>query len=551
MALRSNGYDPDTPYIPDHKYQSPYKVDFKAMDYASVRQQRQHVLRKLRTDGGWDKLKRYYADGNVCAFIEDWLYTFDPRLASKKLPSTIPLILFPRQIEYVETLMDAYYNQQDVLVGKSRDMGVSVVTLAVMTYLWLFDPGFKGSVGSRKEDLVDKIGDTDSLLEKVRIYLRYLPPELLPYGYTERDCARRMNIVNPVTGAAIKGEGGRKMGRGGRSTMYLVDEAAFLEDPESVDAAISENTQCRVDISTPNGPANPFAMKWFYNESVKAFSFHWTQDPRKDQQWYEAKKKSLQDPRIVAQELDLDFDTSGEESVVRREWIDSSIALRRWLSDQGKLPDRKEYSPVAGADVGGGVAENTYIAVWGPIVGNLVAWVDGDTTQTALKLSRLAQQDGASRLKYDSIGVGRGVASTLKGLPVVSTGINVGNKATTTMWPDGRMAKDKFINIKSETWWTLRDRLQKTHFMWQWMNDPETGCEYDLDELLLLPDGDQKFLDQIAAPGYKVLEGGKIKIETKDELARRGISSPDRAEALIIALAPIRRPATFARAEGL
>ena len=113
------------------------------------------------------------------------------------------------------------------------------------------------------------------------------------------------------------------------------------------------------------------------------------------------------------------------------------------------------------------------------------------------------------------------------------------------MWPDGRRSKDKFRNLKAEIWWTLRDRLRKTHEHWCWLNDPTTGAQYNLDELLLLPDNDPDFLLQLTLPGYKILDTGKIAIESKDELARRGVKSPDRAEALIIALAPFRRPATF------
>lgn len=551
MSLRANGYDPNTPYTPNTKYVSPYAVDFKDMDYSAIFRKRAQKLQKIREDGAWDIVKRYYADGNACAFIEDWLVTYDPRLGARGLPTTVPLILFPRQVEYIEALEEAYAAGQDMVVGKSRDMGVSVVSLAWFTYKWLFSPGFKGSVGSRKEDLVDKIGSPDSLLEKVRIYLRYLPKELLPYGYKEREDARRLNIVNPVTGSSITGEAGDNIGRGGRSTAYLVDEAAFIDRPEAVDAALSQNCNMRIDVSTPNGPTNPFADKWFHNEAVRAFAFHWTQDPRKNREWYEKERKRLQDPRVIAQELDLDFDTSGEESTVRQEWVDSSVALRKYLQSRGELPDKSRYTPVAGADIGGGVAENTYIALYGPIVGDLVSWVDGDTTRTAEKLSRLAEQDKVSRLKFDSIGVGKGVASTLRRLPVVSSGINVGNSPTTNMWPDGRRAKDKFRNLKAEVWWTLRDRLRKTHEHWCWLNDPETGAQYDIDELLLLPDTDKDFLLQLTLPGYKTLDTGKIAIESKDELSRRGVKSPDRAEALIIALSPFRKPATFGNTSGM
>ena len=551
MALRPNGYDPDTPYVPNHKYQSPYSLDFKQPDYTEVFRARSAFLQRIRADKSWEVVKRFYADGNACAFIEDWLVTYDPRLAARGLPTTVPLILFDRQIEYIERLEENYATGTDMQVGKSRDMGVSVVSLAWLTYKWLFEEGFKASVGSRKEDLVDKIGDTDSLLEKVRIYLRYLPVELLPYGYKERSHARRLNIVNPVTGAAITGEGGDNIGRGGRSAVYLVDEAAFLERPDKIEAALSQNTNMRLDVSTPNGPAGPFADKWFNNELVDAFPFHWTQDPRKDREWYEKEKLRIRDPKTIAQELDLDFHTSGEESVIRAEWIDSSVALRRYLEDSGQLPERNRYTCIAGADIGGGVAENTYVAVWGPIVGDVVSWVDGDTTRTAQKLTKFAKQDGVTRLKYDSVGVGKGVAATLKRLPILSTGINVGNAATLTMWPDKRRARDKFRNIKAEVWWTIRDRLMRAHEHWCWLNDPDTGREHDIDSMLLLPGTDKLFLEQLAAPGYKRLETGKILIETKDEMARRGAPSPDRAEALVIALAPIRKPAVFSRATGL
>lgn len=551
MALRANGFDPSTPYVATHKYASPYAVDFHNPDYGALFRNRTELLQKIREERSWDMIKRYYADGNVCAFIEDWLVTYDPRLGARGLPTTVPLILFPRQIEYIETLEDAYTAGQDLVVGKSRDMGVSVVSLAWLSYCWLFRPGFKGSVGSRKEDLVDKIGSPDSLLEKVRIYLRYLPHELLPAGYKERSHARRLNIENPVNGALISGEAGDNIGRGGRSTAYLVDEAAFLERPESIDAALSQNCNMRIDISTPNGPANPFANKWFHNEAVKAFSFHWTQDPRKDREWYEGEKKRLQDPRVIAQELDLDFDTSGEESTIRSEWVDSSVALRKWLRDNDLLPKKSQFTGIAGADIGGGVAENTYVPLWGPIVGNLTAWIDDDTTRTAEKLQRLATSDKAERLKFDSIGVGKGVQATLQRLPILSSGINVGMSPTSHVWPDGKKSKDKFRNLKAEVWWTLRDRLRKTHDYWCFLNDPETGCDYPLDELILLPDSDPELLLQLTLPGYKVLETGKIQIESKDDLARRGVKSPDRAEALIIALAPIRAPMRRRRAVGM
>ena len=524
-----------------------YRPDFKDPDYTKVFEERANNLKRIREDNAWHLVKRYYADGHYVEFIEDWMTTFDPRLSAKGKPTTVPLILFPRQQEYVRWLQELKAEGKDGCVAKSSDMGISVVSLAFATCEWLFSPGVKISVGSRKEDLVDKLGNPDSLLEKVRMYLRYLPPELLPAGYSEAKHARHMKIVNPGNGSSITGEAGDNIGRGGRSTMYFVDEAAFLERPELIDAALSQNTSSRVDVSTPNGPDNPFANKW-HAQNVETFPFHWTQDPRKDQEWYDKEVHRINDARVIAQELDLDFDTSGEESVIRSEWVLSSQALYRHLQDRGELPPKT--NGVAGCDVGGGLAENTFIAKWGPLVGRCIAWVDDDTTATANKFMQLANTYSATVVKYDSIGVGKGVASTMKRLPIASQGVNVGIAPTRDVWPDGRKSRDKFRNLKAELWWILRDKLRKTHDHWLFLND-NGGYEYKVADLLLLDPEDTDLGKQIAIPGYKTLETGKIQIESKDELKRRGVPSPDRAEALILALAPAQARARTGRVSGV
>jgi phage terminase large subunit len=550
MSIRPSSYDPKTPYEFKGQYRSPYTLDFSAPDYGAIFDMRAKKLEKIRKDNAWAVVKRFYADGNVCAFIEDWLMAYDPRLSARGLPTTMPLILMPRQIEYVEELTYCYENSKDLVVGKSRDMGVSVVSLAWATWAWLFRPGAKISVGSRKEALVDTLGNMDALLPKVRMYLKYLPIELLPDGYSENRHARFMRIINPINGASITGEAGDSIGRGGRSSIYFVDEAAFLERPDKIDASLSQNTNCRIDLSTPNGPDNPFARKWLDNSDIRGFAFHWTQDSRKNREWYDAECRRLNDPKIIAQELDLSFDCSGEESVVNSLWIESSMRLRRVLEETGRLP---EYgSGVAGCDVGGVRDENVFVAVHGPVVSKSIGWLDDDTTRTAEKFSRLAAVQNVSTIKYDTIGIGRGVASTMRRLAINSQPVDVSKAPTREVMPNGRKARDLFRNSKAQIWWQLRDRLRKTHEHFIWLSsDGEEGAQYELDELLLLPLDDPELIRQISLPGYKTLETGRIQIESKDELKRRGVPSPDRADALVIALAPAAARFQVRRSRGL
>jgi phage terminase large subunit len=248
-----------------------------------------------------------------------------------------------------------------------------------------------------------------------------------------------MRILNPVNGASITAEAGDSIGRGGRSSIYFVDEAAFLERPEKIDASLSQNTNCRIDLSTPNGPDNPFARKWLENEDIRGFAFHWTQDERKSREWYDAECKRLNDPRIIAQELDVSFDCSGEESTINSLWVQSSMRLRQALEEAGELPDFG--AGVAGCDVGGVRDENVFIAVHGPIVSKSIGWLDPDTTRTAEKFAGYADMQNVRTLKYDAIGVGRGVASTMRRLAIESQPVDVGKSPTRDVLPTGRKAR--------------------------------------------------------------------------------------------------------------
>src|SRR5690606_42083179 len=52
---------------------------------------------------------------------------------------------------------------------------------------------------------------------------------------------------------------------------------------------------------------------------------------------------------------------------------------------------------------------------------------------------------------------------------------------------------------------------------------------------------DDKLASQLSSIRYKIIDsGGKIKVESKDEMRARGLKSPDRADALVLALSDSR-----------
>lgn len=293
-------------------------LDWKSPNYEPIWADRIARLDKLRENPELlQSVKQYYAE-NPVQFITDWGTTFDPRNAEIGIETTVPFILFPKQQEFVEWVISRWRNREDGLAEKSRDMGVSWLCVAVAHWMWAFHPGVVIGFGSRKEEYVDKLGDPKSLFWKIRSYIMLLPPEFRPEGFNLKKHAPYLNITNPENGAVIAGEAGDNIGRGARTSIYFKDESAFYERPEAIDAALSQTSNCKIDVSTPNGNGNPFYRKR-HGGKIPVFSFHWRDDPRKDDAWYRKQVDTL-DPVVMAQEIEIDYNASTSDS-----WISGTL----------------------------------------------------------------------------------------------------------------------------------------------------------------------------------------------------------------------------------
>ena len=62
----------------------------------------------------------------------------------------------------------------------------------------------------------------------------------VPRWLDAEEHAPHMRLVFPDTGALISGEAGDNIGRGNTTSLYFVDEAAFLEHPVMVEASLSQ-----------------------------------------------------------------------------------------------------------------------------------------------------------------------------------------------------------------------------------------------------------------------------------------------------------------------
>lgn len=503
----------------------------------------------------WPPLYHHYSQ-NPVDWINDWCITYDPR-AKKPIPKVMPFILFPRQVELVQFLHESLIDGESGLIEKARDMGASWVACAFSVWMMLFIPGAAVGFGSRKEDLVDKIGDPKSLIEKIRMTLRYLPPWMMPEGFDWKKHASHMKIINPENRSNITGEAGDNIGRGGRTSLYFKDEAAHYERPELIEAAIGDNTDVQIDISSVNGPNNVFYRRrmagevWEPGKKIapgvtRVFIMDWRDHPGKTQAWYDKRRKKADEEgllHVFAQEVDRDYTGAQDRIIIQQQWVKAAIDAHI------KLSFSAEGAKIAGLDVADeGGDKNAYVSRHGVVMTACEDWGEGDTGKTARRAVTLAKQDGVLELFYDSIGVGAGVkaeTNRLKEEGLIPKHLSIKPWSASEKPLDGSKRliqgdfntptnEDFFLNLKAQGWWRLSQRFYKT------FQAVTQGAKYDPAELISLPSTMPKLNEltvQLSQATQVETPSGKMKVDKKADGAR----SPNLADAVVMCYCPMRK----------
>ena len=147
----------------------------------------------------------------------------------------------------------------------------------------------------------------------------------------------------------------------------------------------------------------------------------------------------------------------------------------------------------------------------GPIVTEIRSWRGLDLMQTVGRVVAEYEALPPSRrpreILVDSIGVGGGVVDRLQELNLPVRGINVAESPS---------MGDTYLNLRSELWFKAK----------AWLED--RSCK--------LPKNDQ-LIAELTSIRYSFTSSGKMKAESKDEMRKRGLASPDLADALCLTMA--------------
>lgn len=305
--------------------------------------------------------------------------------------------------------------------------------------------------------------------------------------------------------------------------VYVFDEAKAIPNDtwDAAEGAFSTGEAFALAISTPGEPSGRFydihARKPGYEDWT---AIHVTLEEaiaagRISQEWVAARKKQWGEASAVYQNRVLgNFDTSGEDNVVPLAWVEQSNA--RWLAVNGKGEGNTAY----GVDPAWKGEDKSAIArKVGVVIERVESHAKEDTMQTAGRVA--AAVNKRTPVAIDTIGVGAGVYDRLKELAYSVRSVNVSKPALNPH--SKKPLTDEsgtvtFVNLRSALWWMLREAI-----------DPSNP------DAIALPPDDQLTGD-LTAPKWWYNSKGQIVVESKDDIRERIGRSPDKADAVALAL---------------
>lgn len=230
---------------------------------------------------------------------------------------------------------------------------------------------------------------------------------------------------------------------------------------------------------------------------------------------------------------------SDDGVVIKRSWIMAAIDAHKTVK-----PSRGEWfgSGIVGYDVAdSGDDFNATTSMKGSVCVGLDEWkgdIDKLFESSTRAMTTAAGLGTGTVLGYDSIGVGAGTGSNLNQQGFRKHfKFNAGGKVARPdkVYKDsGILNRDFFANLKAQTWWDVADRLSNT------FQAVRNGREFPADQMISISsDIDSRLLDklvdELSTPLKDEDNGGRVKVESKKDLSKRDVVSPNLADSFIIA----------------
>jgi hypothetical protein len=314
--------------------------------------------------------------------------------------------------------------------------------------------------------------------------------------------------------------------------LYIYDEAktipeATFDASEGAFSGAGEDTDANayaLASSTPGAPVGRFYDIHKRKPGLEDWhAIHVTLEDtirakRVSREWAKQRKRQWgAKSAVYLNRVEGKFAASDEDSVIPLAWVEA--ATERWhkLQEAGELA--QGWITTVGADIARSGSDKTVLALrYGSVISELRRHSQQGTMETTGQVAGLLKLDpnGWVRPVVDVIGIGAGVVDRLREQGFSTIAFNASEKSE---------RKDKsgelgFVNCRSAAWWHLRELL-----------DPDSGAE------IALPD-DDLLIGDLTAPTWRVMSGGKIQVESKEDIKKRIGRSTDDGDAVIQAFWP-------------
>jgi len=212
--------------------------------------------------------------------------------------------------DFQQELLHKFNDYRNNVILKSRQMGISTITAAYVSWMMLFHRDKNILV------IATKFSTAANLVKKVKAMIKLLPPWFDQIAAIEID-NRSSFVLN--NGSEIKASATSvDAGRSEALSLLVIDEAAHVENLDELWTALQPTMavggRC-IALSSPNGIGNWFHKMYLASQTGEndfhPTKLHWTLHPERNQKWFEETTRNLS-RRKIAQEYECNFNASGE-----------------------------------------------------------------------------------------------------------------------------------------------------------------------------------------------------------------------------------------------
>lgn len=299
--------------------------------------------------------------------------------------------------------------------------------------------------------------------------------------------------------------------------LYIFDESKSVLSAtfDAAEGALTTPGAIAIAMSTPGEPQGRF---YEIQSRKPGYDDWWVRHVKKTEviaagrmteKWAEDRKLQWGDTSAVyLNRVEGEFAASDEDSVISLSAVERAVDRWRQVNESGKWGD----FVCVGADIARSGENKTVLALRFALgIQSLRRSSKEDTMQTTGRVAGVMRaHDGPSLI--DVIGVGAGVYDRLReqGLHAIAF-----NASARTNFLD-RTGEFTFANVRSAAWWNLKELLEEEN------------------SLVALPP-DDNLTGDLTAPKWRVMSGGRILIESKEDIKIRLGRSTDDGDAVVMA----------------